>query len=218
MFSQSRSIQQKEKKTKELIQVEEIQTKQKDEPKIEESKMKKTVTKKPVQIYELQKRQDWKLPHADSDAQPLKFKKYFHKPYDHMTYTQNLHYPNPIHYFYVVQPIYIYRGLWIRHYYPYPNGFVFYQGYPYYVYNNHLHRYSAYDPGFFDLVDSRTDRVYATFYGRNLKQSYDRAAELRDILNNREGYYRYFCAERFEYDPDHDYNWDPADFSDWYWE
>ena len=66
-------------------------------------------------------------------------------------------------------------------------------------------------------MDSYTDETYATFYGDTLKKSYDRAAELRDILNHKFGDYRYFVAERFEYDPDYDYDWNPDDYPDWLW-
>lgn len=141
-----------------------------------------------------------------------------HKPYIKKDFTQDVHYSKPIKYHYTIPPRYIYRGIWIRYYFVYDNGFYFFNGYPYFVYHNHLHRYSYTDPGSYDLVDSVTDKVYATFYGFSLKQSYDRCAQLRDRLNREEGFYRYFCAERFEYDSDYNYGWDPDDYSDWYWD
>jgi hypothetical protein len=146
-----------------------------------------------------------------------RFKKKKHKPYTHTNIVQQVHFVSPIQYHYTISPRYIYRGLWIRYYFLHDDGYFFYNGYPYFVYNNHSHRYSNVDTGSYDLVDSITDKVYATFYGANLKQSYDRCAELRDQLNNDEGFYRYFCAERFIYDPDFQYDWNPDDYPDWYW-
>jgi len=147
-----------------------------------------------------------------------KIKKTKHKPYAKKKITQDVFYNKPIMYHYSIPPRFIYRGIWIRYHFVYDNGFYFFNGYPYYVYHNYLHRYSYTDPGSYDLVDSVTDKVYATFYGFNLKQSYDRSADLRDRLNSEEGFYRYFCAERFEYDANHHYDWDPDDYSDWYWD
>ncbi|GEM_PF-2830279 len=140
-----------------------------------------------------------------------------HKPY-HGTPSHHVHYYTPMQYHYLVPPMYLYRGLWIRWWVDHPDGFYMYNGYPYYVWNGYLHRYSATDEGSYDVVDSYTDEVYATFYGANIQQSYDRAAEMRDILNYREKSNRYFCAERFEYNPDHHYDWDPDDYPDWLWE
>jgi len=159
-----------------------------------------------------------RIPQTDSNKTLIKYKKHHHKPYVTVNYTQNVHYHNPINYFYHIPPNFIYRGIWIRYYFVHDDGFFFYDGYPYFVYHNYLHRYSIFDPGFYDLVDSETDEIYATFYGKSSKQSYDRAAAVRDLLNNEEGYYRYFCAERFEYDPDYNYGWSVEDQSDWYWE
>jgi hypothetical protein len=152
-----------------------------------------------------------------SQLKPKKYKKHVHKPYSPHNLNQHIHYSNPINYFYTISPEYIYRGLWVRYHFMHADGFYFWDGYPYFVYNNYVHRYSSVDPGSYDLVDSITDKVYATFYGNSLKQSYDRCADLRDRLNNDEGFYRYFCAERFEYDQDYDYGWDPDDYPDWYW-
>ena len=147
-----------------------------------------------------------------------KIKKTKHKPYAKKKFTQNVFYNKPIMYHYSIPPRFIYRGIWIRYYFVYDNGFYFFNGYPYFVYHNYIHRYSYTDPGSYDLVDSVTDKVYATFYGFSLKQSYDRSADLRDRLNSEEGFYRYFCAERFEYDTNYKYDWDPDDYSDWYWD
>ena len=143
------------------------------------------------------------------------YKNHHHKPYNKIEQKYH-HYQNPKYYCYQISPHYLYRGLWIRWNGDFPDGFFFYNGYPYYVYYHYLHRYSD-DPGSYDLVDSYTNETYAVFYGNNLKESYDRAADIRDILNNRYGNYRYFVAERFVYDPDYQYNWNPDDFSDWLW-
>lgn len=140
----------------------------------------------------------------------------YHQPHVVIEH-QHITYSSPRFYHYYVPPRYIYRGVWIRYYMDLPNGYVFYNGYPYYVYNNYLHRYSVDDKGYYDLVDSWNDETYATFYGDTIKDSYDRCADLRDRLNAEYGEERYFCSERFEYDPDYKYGWDPDDFPDWYW-
>lgn len=145
-----------------------------------------------------------------------KYYKHFHKPYEKVRIHKK-HYHSPLKYHYTIDPRFIYRGLWIRISINHPNGYYFYNNYPYFVYNGFLHRYSSSDPGSYDLVDKRTREVYATFYGNSLRQSYDRCAELRDRLNNKLGEYRYFCAERFEYDPDYSYDWNPHDYPNWYW-
>jgi len=130
---------------------------------------------------------------------------------------QHVTYISPRYYHYYVPPRYIYHGIWIRYYMDLPDGYIFYNGYPYFVYNNYLHRYSIEDTGYFDLVDSWNDETYATFYGDTLKDSYDRCADLRDRLNAEYGEERFFCSERFDYDPDYKYGWDPDDYPDWYW-
>ena len=143
------------------------------------------------------------------------YKTHIHKPYDKVE-QKYYHFKNPKFYCYKISPKYIYRGLWIRWIVDLPDGYVFYQGYPYYVFNHCLHRYSD-DPGNYELVDSYTYETYATFYGSNLKESYDRAAFVRDLLNNQLGEFRYFVAERFVYDPEYHYGWNPNDYPDWLW-
>jgi len=159
------------------------------------------------------------LKHLNVESTKLK-KKHFirhkHKPYKKIGVHKS-HYRRPKYYHYLIPARYIYRGLWIRVYINFDNGYCFYNGYPYFVYNNYLHRYSDIDPGSYDLVDSYTDEVYATFYGRSIKISYDRCAELRDMLNYEIGEYRYFCAERLDYDPDYSYDWDSNDYPYWLW-
>ena len=144
--------------------------------------------------------------HISSQRIEKKYKNYHHKPYS-KTRIHKTHYHSPIKYHYTIHPRFIYRGLWLRISINHCNGFFFYNNYPYFVYNGYLHRYSSYDPGSYDLVDSCTDKVYATFYGSSIKQSYDRCAELRDLLNNKLGEYRYFCAERYRGDSKYSYGW-----------
>jgi len=166
-----------------------------------------------------------KLKKKYSNPKPIQKKKYHslkkvykshhHKPYNKVEQKYH-HYQNPKYYCYQIPPRYLYRGLWIRWIVDFPDGYIFYNGYPYYVYHHCLHRYSN-DQGSYDLVDSYTNETYATFYGNNLKESYDRAADIRDFLNNRYGIYRYFVAERFVYDPDYHYDWNPDNYSDWLW-
>ena len=206
---------------------EKSETNKKEDKKIEKDqkkedkrikKDKKIEKKKPFDFSSFTSKK--KVKHVDTQHNQLqiqKFKKHTHKPFSHTNLTQKFHYVNPIQYHYTISPQYIYRGVWIRYYFLHDNGFFFYDGYPYFVYNNYFHRYSDVDTGAYELVDSITDKVYAVFYGANLKQSYDRCADLRDRLNNEEGFYRYFCAERFVYDSDYYYDWDPDDYPDWYW-
>lgn len=165
-----------------------------------------------------------RVKHSESVNQPSELKAHRvpyiqkkHKPQQY-PYHQTVHYFHPVQYHYLVPPMYLYRGIWIRWWVDSPNGFVVQNGYPYYVWNGYLHRYSSTDEGSYDVVDSYTDTIYATFYGQNIRQAYDRAAEMRDILNYREKADRYFCAERFEYDAKHEYDWNPDDYPDWLWE
>jgi len=210
-----------QKEQKQNAQLKEKKNNENNEDKKTE-KGKKKYQKKPVMRTELKKidkrSKSKKVKFDTPEHKKREYKKnYNHVPYKKKKIVQKIHYHNPIQYHYTVPAKYIYRGLWIRIYINYDNGFYFYNGYPYYVYNNVLHRYSEEDSGEFDLVDSYTDKVYATFFGRSLRQSYDRCAEIRDILNEEAEDYRYFCAERFEYDPEYNYDWDPDDYPDWYW-
>ena len=215
-ITEEKKVQPDEKKIKQI----EKQEIQKKEEKITRKKMTPTVkTKKPRNITTFNSDKKTKTSTTQINKIPLqKLKKTKHKPYTKTNYVQQVFYNNPVNYYYTIHPRFIYRGIWIRYYFVYDNGFYFFNGYPYFVYHNHLHRYSFTDPGSYDLVDSVTDKVYATFYGFSLQQSYDRSADLRDRLNREEGFYRYFCAERFEYDADYNYDWDPDDYSDWYWD
>ncbi|MCK5050763.1 MAG: hypothetical protein KAS53_03410 [Candidatus Cloacimonetes bacterium] len=212
---EEKKIKEVEKKT-EQPKMKEVQKKEKQE--MIRTKPKK-VSKKPRNISNYNYNKPAQTTTTKINKSKLqKVKRTKHKPYTKKDFTQNVFYHKPIKYHYTIPPRYIYRGIWIRYYFVFDNGFYFFNGYPYFVYHNHLHRYSYTDPGSYDLVDSVTDKVYATFYGFSLKQSYDRCAQLRDRLNREEGFYRYFCAERFEYDSDYNYGWDPDDYSDWYWD
>jgi len=232
IFSTNFYAQKKNTKKEKIEQVKKIKTEGKKE-KIDKSekiqKEKKKTTNKQYQQKKTKKKKpidfsnfinSKKNPYTETDHNQVKlkkFKKKKHKPFSHTNIVQQIHYQNPIQYHYTISPQYIYRGLWIRFYFIHDDGFFFHDGYPYFVYNNHFHRYSNIDTGSYDLVDSLTDKVFATFYGASSKQSYDRCANLRDRLNNEEGFYRYFCAERFIYDTDYYYDWDPDDYPDWYW-
>ena len=211
-----KKVEQEEKK----IEQPEKQAVKKKEEKIPRTKMTPATPKKrPRNVSTFSTtRQTQTSPTQVNKIKLQKVKKTKHKPYTKTNYVQQVFYNTPINYYYTIPPRFIYRGIWIRYYFVYNNGFCFFNGYPYYVYHNHLHRYSHTDPGSYDLVDSVTDKVYATFYGFSLKQSYDRCADLRDRLNGDEGFYRYFCAERFVYDANHNYDWDPNDYTDWYWD
>ena len=157
-----------------------------------------------------------KIKHKIKKKISKKYHTYQHRPYK-KNVIHKTHYSSPLKYHYTIHPRYLYRGLWIRINIDHADGYYFYNDYPYFIYNGYLHRYSSWDRGSYDLVDRKTDEVYATFYGNSLKQSYDRCAELRDKLNNKLGEYRYFCAERFVYDPDYSYGWEPQDYPNWYW-
>ena len=216
--TEEEKIKEKEKK---IEQPEKQEVQKKEEKEIIQTKITKTKKskRKPRNIstfspYKQTQNSDTQI----NKIKLLKVNKTKHKPYTKKNFTQDVFYDKPIKYHHKIPPRFIYRGIWIRYYFVLDNGFYFFNGYPYYVYHNYLHRYSYTDPGSYDLVDSVTDKVYATFYGFNLKQSYDRSADLRDRLNREEGFYRYFCAERFEYDSNYKYDWDPDDYSDWYWD
>ena len=202
LVEQEEKIQQKEKKTEKTTK----QTVQKkEENEITRKKITQTRTRKrPRNFSTFSSNKQTKTSTTQVNKIKLqKMKKTKHKPYTKTNYVQQVFYNNPVNYHYSIPPRFIYRGIWIRYHFVYDNGFYFFNGYPYYVYHNYLHRYSYTDPGSYDLVDSVTDKVYATFYGFNLKQSYDRSADLRDRLNSEEGFYRYFC---------------PDEYTDWYWD
>ena len=228
-FAQQRTDKKEKITAEKTVEIEKEKSEQTEQPvKLQKTEENKQTSKSQEQNLKLKKKpldfsslnQKNSSIQNDTPSQQFKLqkiKKHIHKPYSQQNIQQQIHYPQPIQYHYNILPLYIYRGIWIRYYFVHDNGFFFFDGYPHYVHNNYIHRYSSVDAGSFDLVDSITDKVYATFYGVSLKQSYDRAADLRDRLNNEEGFYRYFCSERFIYDPDYHYNWDPEDYPDWYW-
>ena len=84
---------------------------------------------------------------------------------------------------------------------PAPRGFMGYRvfnGYPYFVYNGFRHRYSSVDLCDYDLIDSYSDTVESSYYGLRCSQAYDQCAWDRDIYNDGERDFRYFCAEKID--------------------
>ena len=83
-----------------------------------------------------------------------------------------------------------------------------YNGYPYYVYNGYMHRYSDVDRCDFELVDGWSNEVVQTYNDYSCNYGYDVCADDRSYYNDIENEYRYFCSERFSYDDEYDYDWD----------
>jgi len=53
--------------------------------------------------------------------------------------------------------------------------------------------------------------VVQTYYDYQCNFGYDMCSDLRSIYNSSAGEYRYFCAERLDYDNTYDYNWNTED-------
>ncbi len=70
-------------------------------------------------------------------------------------------------------------------------------GYPYWVYNGYLHRYSRYDKCNYQLIDKYSMTVLESYFGQTCKSGFDNCADLRDHLNRMENEYRFTCAETF---------------------
>lgn len=103
----------------------------------------------------------------------------------------------------------IYWNTWVRYRVSYNNGFHWYNGYPYFVYNGYLHRYSTQDSCNYELVDgfnNSTVRTYGTYY--SCQSAYDQCALDRDNYNYSSNDYRYFCSERLDRDYSYDVNYD----------
>jgi len=90
---------------------------------------------------------------------------------------------------------YVYRNRWLRWNYNYRNGYHWYNNYPWFVYNNYLHRYSDTDNCNYELVDSFYDEVVDRFHSMSCRIGYDKCARVRDDWNWEEREERYFCSE-----------------------
>jgi len=90
---------------------------------------------------------------------------------------------------------YVYRDRWLRWNYNYRNGYHWYNNYPWFVYNNFLHRYSDTDNCNYELVDSFYDEVIDRFHSMSCRIGYDKCARVRDDWNWEEREERYFCSE-----------------------
>lgn len=140
---------------------------------------------------------------------------HYHRPYGHDRITINhsnihRHHSHNHHYRHrvILTPSVYYRHLyvnasacyyydWIYCYTSRSNGFYIIDSYPFYVYNGYYHRYSDYDTCNYQLIDSFTRRVKNSYWGSTCRSSYDRCALERDILNIREMYHRFTCAETY---------------------
>jgi hypothetical protein len=122
-----------------------------------------------------------------------------------------MRYSYPRYYYRTVPYRFIYWNRWIRHRINYNNGYYFHSGYPYFVYNGYLHRYSSYDTCNFELVDGHNNATVERFNNYRCNVGYDQCAELRSRLNHQEGNYRYFCSEAIENTNNDDYDWDYDD-------
>jgi hypothetical protein len=139
------------------------------------------------------------------------YRHYAHVPYRHYQ-GHTRRFTHPRYYHYTIPYRFIYWNRWIRFRVTYGDGYVWHNGYPYFVYNGYMHRYSHYDLCSYDLVDGYTNDVVTTYGTYSCAQAYDICAERRDDMNWFEDGYRYFCSERFDYDSSYNYGWDNDDY------
>lgn len=143
---------------------------------------------------------DWR--HLNSSYRP-----YNHAPYRHsINHHQN--WRSPLFYHRALPFSSIYFWNWIRVRVAYENGYQLVNNYPYYVYDGYSHRYSNYDSCNYELVDGYSNTVVTNYHSLSCQIGYDACATRRDQLNYETGRSQYFCSERFEYDRNHNYNWD----------
>ncbi|MDC0255498.1 hypothetical protein OAK75_11420, partial [Bacteriovoracales bacterium] len=138
------------------------------------------------------------------------YRRYVHVPYRYFP-THRMRYSYPRYYYRTVPYRFIYWNRWIRHRINYNNGYYFHSGYPYFVYNGYLHRYSSYDTCNFELVDGYNNATVERFNNYRCNVGYDQCAERRSRLNYQDGSYRYFCSEAVENNNRDDYDWDYDD-------
>jgi hypothetical protein len=120
-------------------------------------------------------------------------------------------YSYPSYYYRTIPYRFVYWNRWIRFRVNYNNGYHAYNGYPHFVYNGYLHRYSSYDNCNFELVDGYTNSTIERFNNYRCNVGYDQCAELRSRLNDQESDYRYFCSEAIENVSNGNYDWDYDD-------
>jgi len=77
------------------------------------------------------------------------------------------------------------------------NSFNFIDGYPYWVMNGYMHRYSSTDSCNYQLIDKYSMRVVESYWNKTCSVGYDKCSELRSNLNYLENSYRFTCAETF---------------------
>ncbi|MBL6990425.1 MAG: hypothetical protein ISR65_11630 [Bacteriovoracaceae bacterium] len=99
---------------------------------------------------------------------------------------------------------YIAQRRWVRYILDLIDGYHYYDGYPYFVYNGYRHRYSDLDYCNYDLVDSNNYSVRRSYTDYTCNMGYDLCSDRRDDLNDLSGQYRFFCSERLS----DDYIWD----------
>ena len=137
-----------------------------------------------------------------------RYERYNHIPYRNIPrghYT----YHSPGDFFRVVPYRNIYWNHWVRWRIAQPNGYFWYDSYPWFVYNGFQHRYSDQDVCNYELVDGNQNQAVQTYYGQYCNVGYDRCAYDRDAANYQIGEYRYFCSEKV--DDNCDYDWDYND-------
>jgi hypothetical protein len=125
--------------------------------------------------------------------------RYNHTPHRYNR-THHRNWYNPRSFWTRVPRNHVYRDRWLRWNYNYRNGFHWYNNYPWFVFNNYLHRYSDSDNCNYELVDGYYDEVVERFYSMSCRRGYDECARLRDDWNWEEREDRYFCSEtRYDY-------------------
>lgn len=135
---------------------------------------------------------------------------YRHAPYRNI-HDHTIRYSRPYDFYRTLRYRDIYFNRWVRIGIGWSDGYYYHNGYPYFVYNGYMHRYSRYDVCDYHLVDGVSNYTVQSFYGLSCAEAYDRCADLRDAYNSNDYSYRYFCSEEVAQGPGYDYNWDYND-------
>ncbi len=77
------------------------------------------------------------------------------------------------------------------------NTFNFIDGYPYWVINGYMHRYSSTDTCNYQLIDKYSMRVVESYFRMTCNRGYDNCAIEKNKLNLEEKSLRFTCAETF---------------------
>lgn len=134
----------------------------------------------------------------------------FHRPFLGIHH-HPFRFHNPIFYHYTLPYRALYFHRWVRLRGPWDFGHRYWNDYPYYADYGYLHRYSSVDNCDYELVDGYNNQTVKIFPRQACNISYDLCATYRDEKNSSLKENRYFCSEKFIYNPNHRYRWNTRD-------